>query len=110
MVSNRCKMMVKDELKKLGLHFIIVDLGVVEIMEDISNEKTDTIMNRVVNLLEMNGMTKIKVMNMKISEISRRMSSIGISLQDIIEIHDDDRDIILKHFEKSLSSNMLFID
>ncbi|WP_136153100.1 helix-turn-helix domain-containing protein [Flavobacterium sangjuense] len=39
MVSNRCKMMVKDELKKLGLHFIIVDLGVVEIMEDISEEK-----------------------------------------------------------------------
>lgn len=39
MVSNRCKMMVKDELKKLGLHFIIVDLGVVEIMENISQEK-----------------------------------------------------------------------
>ena len=36
MVSNRCKMAVKEELKKLGLHFIIVDLGEVEIMEDIS--------------------------------------------------------------------------
>ncbi|WP_199717214.1 AraC family transcriptional regulator [Flavobacterium sp. 102] len=41
MVSNRCKMMVKDELKKLGLHFIIVDLGVVEIMETISPEKRE---------------------------------------------------------------------
>ena len=39
MVSNRCKMMVKEELKKLGLHFIIVDLGVVEIMENITDEK-----------------------------------------------------------------------
>lgn len=39
MVSNRCKMMVKDELKKLGLHFIFVDLGEVEIMEDISDEQ-----------------------------------------------------------------------
>lgn len=39
MVSNRCKMAVKDELKKLGLHFIVVDLGVVEIMENISPEK-----------------------------------------------------------------------
>ena len=29
-------MVVKEELKKLGLHFIIVDLGEVEIMEDIS--------------------------------------------------------------------------
>jgi len=36
MVSNRCKMAVKEELKKLGLHFIIVDLGVVDIMENIS--------------------------------------------------------------------------
>ncbi|WP_396195352.1 hypothetical protein [Flavobacterium sp.] len=39
MVSNRCKMMVKEELKKIGLHFIIVDLGVVEIMENITAEK-----------------------------------------------------------------------
>jgi AraC-like DNA-binding protein len=39
MVSNRCKMAVKEELKKLGLHFIVVDLGEVEIMENISMEK-----------------------------------------------------------------------
>lgn len=32
-------MAVRDELKKLGLHFIVVDLGVVEIMENISMEK-----------------------------------------------------------------------
>lgn len=39
MVSNRCKMVVKEELKKMGLHFIMVDLGEVEIMEDISEEE-----------------------------------------------------------------------
>jgi AraC-like DNA-binding protein len=39
MVSNRCKMAVKEELKKLGLHFIVVDLGEVEIMENISAEQ-----------------------------------------------------------------------
>ena len=38
MVSNRCKMLVKEELIKLGLHFIVVNLGEVEIMEDISAE------------------------------------------------------------------------
>jgi AraC-like DNA-binding protein len=38
MVSNRCKMLVKEELKKLGLHFIVVDLGEVEIMENLSAE------------------------------------------------------------------------
>jgi YesN/AraC family two-component response regulator len=36
MVSTRCKIAVKEELKKLGLHFIFVDLGKVEIMENIS--------------------------------------------------------------------------
>jgi len=36
MVSIRCKMLVKEELKKLGLHFILVDLGEIEIMENIS--------------------------------------------------------------------------
>jgi AraC-like DNA-binding protein len=36
MVSNRCKLAVKDELQKLGLHFITLDLGEVEIMENLS--------------------------------------------------------------------------
>jgi len=36
MVSMRCKMIVREELTKLGLHFVIVDLGVIEILEDIS--------------------------------------------------------------------------
>lgn len=39
MVSYRCKFYVQEELKKLGLHYIIVDLGVVEILEDISEEQ-----------------------------------------------------------------------
>lgn len=39
MVSNRCKMAVKEELRKLGLHFILVDLGEVEIMEELSFEE-----------------------------------------------------------------------
>ena len=41
MVSTRCKMAVKEELKKLGLHFIVVDLGEVEIMENISGEQRE---------------------------------------------------------------------
>ena len=32
-------MAVKDELKKLGLHYVIVDLGEVDIMENISGEQ-----------------------------------------------------------------------
>jgi AraC-like DNA-binding protein len=41
MVSNHCKLAVKEELKKLGLHFIVVDLGEIEIMEELSYEKRE---------------------------------------------------------------------
>lgn len=43
MVSDRCKMVVKSELQKHGLHFITVQLGEVEVMEDISTELYDTL-------------------------------------------------------------------
>lgn len=43
MVSNRCKIAVKEDLKKLGLHFIVVDLGEVEIMENISAEQREQV-------------------------------------------------------------------
>lgn len=49
MVSTRCKMVVKDELKKLGLHFIVVDLGEVEIMENISNDVRDKLKTALYN-------------------------------------------------------------
>lgn len=39
MISNRCKLAVKEELQKLGLHFIVVDLGEIEIMEDMTPEQ-----------------------------------------------------------------------
>lgn len=36
MVSLRCKLMVKEELKKMGLEYIAVDLGTVDVFEDIT--------------------------------------------------------------------------
>ena len=41
MVSNRCKIVVKEVLKELGLHFIVVDLGEIDIIEDISPEQRE---------------------------------------------------------------------
>ncbi len=35
MVSLRCKMMVKAELKKLGIKYVVIELGVVDILEDV---------------------------------------------------------------------------
>lgn len=41
MVSLRCKMVVKEELKKLGLQYVAVDLGVVDITDEITNYKRE---------------------------------------------------------------------
>lgn len=35
MVSLRCKLLVKQELANLGIRYVVVDLGMVEILEDV---------------------------------------------------------------------------
>lgn len=39
MVSLRCKMMVKQELEKLGIKYVVVNLGMVEFLQDITEEQ-----------------------------------------------------------------------
>ena len=39
MMSLRCKMVVKTALENLGLHFRMIELGTVEIMDDFSDEQ-----------------------------------------------------------------------
>jgi AraC-like DNA-binding protein len=41
MVSLRCKMIVKEELQKLGLKYVVIDLGVVEVMEEITQDQRE---------------------------------------------------------------------
>jgi AraC-like DNA-binding protein len=43
MVNMHCKMAVKEELKKLGLHFIFVNMSVVDIMENITIDQREQI-------------------------------------------------------------------
>lgn len=42
MVSLRCKMFVREELHKLGVNYVSVDLGVVEVNDDITHEQIET--------------------------------------------------------------------
>lgn len=49
MVSLRCKMIVKEALHNIGLQYIVLDLGLVEVLEDISNEQREQLKK---NLLE----------------------------------------------------------
>jgi AraC-like DNA-binding protein len=48
MVSQRCKLLVKEELKKLGLRYVVLDLGMVEMLEDITAQQNEQLK---VNLL-----------------------------------------------------------
>lgn len=49
MVSLRCKLMVKEELEKLGLHHTALDLGMVDVLEDLTPTQHDILK---VNLLK----------------------------------------------------------
>ena len=49
MVSLRCKMMVKAELKKLGIKYNVIELGMVEILEDITQKQREQLK---INLLK----------------------------------------------------------
>jgi AraC-like DNA-binding protein len=47
MVCSRCKMVVKSELEKLGLHTISVELGEVEIQEDVTENQKEILIKQL---------------------------------------------------------------
>ena len=47
MVSLRCKMLVKEELKKIGLNYVVVDLGMIEILEEITTDQKELLKNNL---------------------------------------------------------------
>lgn len=48
MVSLRCKMVVKEELNKLGLHYVNVDLGTIEVLEDITDSQKERLRENLI--------------------------------------------------------------
>ncbi|MDH5476151.1 MAG: helix-turn-helix domain-containing protein [Cyclobacteriaceae bacterium] len=50
MVSLRCKLMVKEELKKLGLEYTVVDLGMVEILDDITPDQRNMLKENLIKI------------------------------------------------------------
>lgn len=93
MVSNRCKMAVKEELKKLGLHFIVVDLGEVDIMENISLEKRAILK---ANLLD----SGLELMDDKKAMLIEKIKNIIIEM-----VHHTDENIKV-NFSNYLSEKM----
>jgi len=96
MVSLRCKMMVKEELKKLGLHFVIVDLGIVEILEDITPKQFEELKQNLaqsgLELLDDKKTILIeKIKNLIIEEIHYSEELTNINYSDYIseKLHHD---------------------
>ena len=87
MVSIRCKMLVKAELDKLGLHYKRVELGEAEIEENISQEKW----NELNIALKKSG---IELMDDKKSILIERIKNVIIELvhysEDPLEINFSD--------------------
>ncbi len=73
MVSLRCKMVVKSELKKLGLHFVNVDLGMITVLENISDHQRAELKN---NLLK----TGLEVLDDKKSILIEKIKNVVIEM------------------------------
>ncbi len=100
MVSNRCKSAVKETLKKLGLHYIFVDLGEVEIMETLNDEQWE--------------MVKLSLHNsgLKLMDDKRAMLIEKIKNAIIEMVHHSDETIKVNfsdYLSKKLSHNYTYL-
>ena len=93
MVSNRCKIAVKEALKKLGLHYILVDLGEIDIMEDISSEQREQLN---AELLELG----LELMDDKRAILIERIKNVIVEM-----VHHSD-EIIKVNFSDYLSEKL----
>lgn len=95
MVCIRCKMIVKEELLKLGLNYLNLELGEVEIMETIS----DTQHEKMKMALLRSG---LELMDDKKSMLIERIKNVIVELIH----HSDDKDELLTNFSDYLSEKL----
>lgn len=73
MVSLRCKLVVKEALESLGLHYVILELGIVEIMQDLTSNQR----KQLYDLLLKSG---LELMDDKKSVLIEKIKNIIIEL------------------------------
>ena len=95
MVCIRCKMVVKEELKRLGLQYVSVELGEVEIMETISESQRDQMK---IALLK----SGLELMDDKRSMLIEKIKNVIVEL-----IHySDNKEELLINFSDYLSEKL----
>ncbi|MFA5849185.1 MAG: AraC family transcriptional regulator [Bacteroidales bacterium] len=100
MVCIRCKMVVKSELEKLGLHYSIVELGEVEIKESI-----DSVQKEILNsALKKSG---LELMDDKKNVLIEKIKNIII---DVVHYSEEDLKINLSdHISKKLGHDYTYL-
>ena len=93
MVCIRCKMVVKAELTKLGLHYTVVDLGEVEILENISAEQLDQLKTALLK-------SGLELMDDKKSVLIQKIKNVIVEL-----VHYSDEPLVIK-FSEYLSQTL----
>ena len=93
MVSNRCKTAVKEELKKLGLHFVIIDLNEVEVMENISTEQRVQLQTGLLNV-------GLQLMDDKRAVLIEKIKTV------VIEMVHHSEDMVKMNFSNFLSEKL----
>src|SRR5688572_5326824 len=99
MVCNRCKWVVKSELEKLGHEVMVVNLGEVELKNDISDEQREKVRKK----LEEFG---FELMNDKSSVLIEQIKTQIIQLVQDTEKREKENlsDILSKALHKDYSS------
>ena len=93
MVCIRCKMVVKEELTKLGLHYITVELGEAEILENISARQHDQIRTALLK-------SGLELMDDKKSVLIQKIKNVIIEL-----VHYSEEPLVI-NFSEFLSQKL----
>jgi AraC-like DNA-binding protein len=93
MVCIRCKMVVKDELKKLGIRHAIVELGEVEIFDGIKQEQHDMLKKALL-------VSGLELMDDKKSVLIEKIKNVIVEL-----VHYSEEPLLLK-FSEYLSQKL----
>ena len=93
MVCIRCKIVVKDELTKLGLHYAVVELGEADILENISPAQQELFKTALLK-------SGLELMDDKKSILIQKIKNVIVEL-----VHYSDEPLVLK-FSEYLSQKL----
>jgi YesN/AraC family two-component response regulator len=95
MISTGCKMLVRNVLKSMGLHFVILELGEVDIMENITTTQKERLQ------------AELQDIGLELMEDKRTilLEKIKLTIIDLIHHNEEDKRINFSHY---LSEKLMY--